>query len=451
MSSTPVSSIITATKNDDDRRVGDQLAPRRPDDLAELGHHLAEEEADAGAQRRLLDLLLLRRLSPRPRSGVAVSRVSVTVLTRSFVPLAGLRVGSCRSVVRAVGAVVLVATQGRQDLNLQPSVLETDAPPVELRPSGGAPTRCRRTQACWRRGGSHQSEESTGTARAGRTAPLRGPPGPRAPQPLRARARAGWDDGRHEQRTPPPRQPVPPDLPPHRRDRRVRDARRRRQGQGPQGRRAPGDRLRRRRAGLPDPGLHRPGGRRGRREPRFHRYTPGRRAARAQDGHRREDQARLRLRGRRQPGAGHQRRQAGALQRVRRDPRPGRRGPARRSVLDHLPRVDPARRRRARRGHDRRVDRLPRLRRAARGRAHPDRTKVLVFVSPSNPTGAVYPPDQVEAIGELGASSTACGSSPTRSTSTSSTATPSSPRCRRSSPSSPTAASSSTASRRRTR
>ncbi|MFZ1855335.1 MAG: pyridoxal phosphate-dependent aminotransferase [Candidatus Nanopelagicales bacterium] len=29
-----------------------------------------------------------------------------------------------------------------------------------------------------------------------------------------------------------------------------------------------------------------------------------------------------------------------------------------------------------------------------------DRTKVLVFVSPSNPTGAVYPPDQVAAIGE---------------------------------------------------
>ncbi|MGV1035529.1 MAG: pyridoxal phosphate-dependent aminotransferase [Candidatus Nanopelagicales bacterium] len=29
-----------------------------------------------------------------------------------------------------------------------------------------------------------------------------------------------------------------------------------------------------------------------------------------------------------------------------------------------------------------------------------DRTKVLVFVSPSNPTGAVYPPDQVALIGE---------------------------------------------------
>jgi aspartate aminotransferase len=31
--------------------------------------------------------------------------------------------------------------------------------------------------------------------------------------------------------------------------------------------------------------------------------------------------------------------------------------------------------------------------------ARTDRTKALVFVSPSNPTGAVYPPDQVKAIG----------------------------------------------------
>lgn len=31
--------------------------------------------------------------------------------------------------------------------------------------------------------------------------------------------------------------------------------------------------------------------------------------------------------------------------------------------------------------------------------ARTDRTKVLLFVSPSNPTGAVHPPDQVEAIG----------------------------------------------------
>ncbi len=32
--------------------------------------------------------------------------------------------------------------------------------------------------------------------------------------------------------------------------------------------------------------------------------------------------------------------------------------------------------------------------------ARTDKTKMLVFVSPSNPTGAVYPPEQVKAIGE---------------------------------------------------
>jgi len=35
--------------------------------------------------------------------------------------------------------------------------------------------------------------------------------------------------------------------------------------------------------------------------------------------------------------------------------------------------------------------------------ARTDRTKVVLFVSPSNPTGAVYPPDQVEEIGEWAA------------------------------------------------
>ena len=53
--------------------------------------------------------------------------------------------------------------------------------------------------------------------------------------------------------------------------------------------------------------------------------------------------------------------------------------------------------------------------------ARTPRTKVLLFVSPSNPTGAVYPPDQVAAIGALGGRP-GSGSSPTRSTSTSSTA-----------------------------
>ena len=58
------------------------------------------------------------------------------------------------------------------------------------------------------------------------------------------------------------------------------------------------------------------------------------------------------------------------------------------------------------------------------------RTKVLLFVSPSNPTGAVYPPEQVAAIGRWAAEHGICGWSPTRSTSTSCTATRGTSRCR---------------------
>ena len=50
-----------------------------------------------------------------------------------------------------------------------------------------------------------------------------------------------------------------------------------------------GHRLRRRRAGLPDPRLHRRGGRRGLPRPEVPPLHPGRRAARAQGGDRRED------------------------------------------------------------------------------------------------------------------------------------------------------------------
>ena len=70
---------------------------------------------------------------------------------------------------------------------------------------------------------------------------------------------------------------------------RIRHAGRRREGQGAQGRGQAGDRLRRGRARLPDARLHRRG--RGRRLPRPAEppVHPGRRAARAQGGDRRED------------------------------------------------------------------------------------------------------------------------------------------------------------------
>ena len=66
--------------------------------------------------------------------------------------------------------------------------------------------------------------------------------------------------------------------------------------------------------------------------------------------------------------------------------------------------------------------------------ARTPRTKVLLFCSPSNPTGAVYSPEQTARDRRAGRSSTASGSSPTRSTSTSPTTTrcsrPSCARCR---------------------
>ena len=50
--------------------------------------------------------------------------------------------------------------------------------------------------------------------------------------------------------------------------------------------------------------------------------------------------------------------------------------------------------------------------------ARTDRTKALLFCSPSNPTGAVYTPRAGARRSASGRTSTASGSSPTRSTST---------------------------------
>ena len=120
-----------------------------------------------------------------------------------------------------------------------------------------------------------------------------------------------------------------------------------------------------------------------------------RRAARAARGDRRRRRARdSGLECHASQRARHQRRQAGRLQRLPGDARPGRRGAAARAVLDDLSRGDRARRRRA--GPGRRP-----TSRAASGvsveqldAARTPRTKVLLFCSPSNPTGAVYPPER---------------------------------------------------------
>ena len=55
------------------------------------------------------------------------------------------------------------------------------------------------------------------------------------------------------------------------------------------------------------------------------------------------------------------------------------------------------------RGGHRRRERLPAPTVEQLEAARTDRTKVLLFCSPSNPTGAVYPPEQVEAIGRWAA------------------------------------------------
>ena len=243
--------------------------------------------------------------------------------------------------------------QGRQDLNLQPAVLETAALPIELHPLAGSGARRARVRGP----AAHVPQESV----RHRTAPLSGASSrgrPRRPTTTPPPPVGGGC--RHGHRSTPLRHGTArpaPDLRTDRRHRRVGDAGGRRQGQGAQGGRTPRDRLRRRRARLPDarPDRRRRTGRvRGPEEPPLH---PGRRAARTARGRRREDEARQRSRGHRRPGAHHQRRQAGRLPGLRDPGRPRRRGDPARAVLDHLPRGDHAGGRRARRG--RRPGRTP--------------------------------------------------------------------------------------------
>ena len=130
-------------------------------------------------------------------------------------------------------------------------------------------------------------------------------------------------------------------------------------------------RLRRRRARLPHARAHRGGRRGGLPRPAEPQVHADRRAPRAAGGGGRQDPPRLGARGGRLPGAGHQRRQAGRRQLLRRPVRPGRRGAGARPLLDHLPRGHrPGRRGPGGRRH-RRGQRLPGHRRPARG--GPDR------------------------------------------------------------------------------
>ena len=255
-----------------------------------------------------------------------------------------------------------------------------------------------------------------------------------------------------------PRRRVPPwahepDLAPGRRHHRVGHARGRRQGEGAAGRRgatssasAPASPTSRRRAHIVEAAVA------ACRDPRNHHYTPDAGPARAAGRDRGQDRPRLRATSSTpQQVARHQRRQARGLQHVPGAARPRRRGarcprrtgrptPRRSRSPTACPSCCPPPR-----GDGFRVT-VEQLE-----AARTPRTKALLFVSPSNPTGAVYPPAEVEAIGRWARRARHLGRSPTRSTSTSPTATTSSRRCRRSSPSSPTRASCSTASPRPTR
>ena len=217
----------------------------------------------------------------------------------------------------------------------------------------------------------------------------------------RARVRcAVWDDGLYERCnsscTVPHRAPG---LRPRRRDLRVRDPRRRRQGQGPQGRRASGDRLRRRRARLPDARLHRRGRGRGLPQPEVPPLHAGRRSARAEGRDRREDAARLRLRGRRRrrswsPTAASRpstRRSPRSSTRATRSSSRRRTGPPTRS-RSGWPAVSRSRSSPTRRPATASPS-------SSWRRPAPSAPRSLLFVSPSNPTGAVYTARQVEAIG----------------------------------------------------
>ena len=194
-----------------------------------------------------------------------------------------------------------------------------------------------------------------------------------------------------------------PRLPPHRRDHRVGHPGRRRQGQGAQGGRPAGDRFRGRRARLPDPRLHRRGGRRGLPRPALAPLHPGRRPARAEGGDRGQDRSAT-------PATRCRPSQVlvtnGGKQAVYE---------AFATLLDPGDEVllpapywttypesirlaggvpvevltDEAS------GYLATVEQLE--------AATTDRTKVLLFVSPSNPTGAVYSPEQVEEIGRWAA------------------------------------------------
>ncbi len=133
-------------------------------------------------------------------------------------------------------------------------------------------------------------------------------------------------------------------------------------------------------------------------QPKYHRYTPAPGLPELREAVARKTARDSGLPGDGGPGADHQRRQAGRVRGLRDPARPGRRGAAARALLDHLPGGREAR-------GGRPVDvvttedagYLPTVEQLEAART--ERTKVLLWCSPSNPTGAVAPRALVEAVG----------------------------------------------------
>ena len=236
------------------------------------------------------------------------------------------------------------------------------------------------------------------------------------------------------------------DLDPDRRRLAVRHPGRRRQGQGPEGPGGERHRLRGRRARLPHPRAHR-GGRRGGlpgpQEPPVH---ADRRPARAAGGHRRQDPARLGSRGRRRRRSWSP---TGASRpSPTRSPRCATPGdevlvpapywttyPEAIALAGGVPVVVPTDEPPAGSGSPSSSSRRP---------TRP-RTKVLLFVSPSNPTGAVYPQGGDRGHRAVGGGARPVGGHRRDLRAPGLRRAPSSTRCRCSSPSWPTGASWSTA------
>src|SRR5690606_17306516 len=119
---------------EDDDRVLHHLFAGRPGDLAQLAPHLADELR--GRRARLLRTLLGTRLRLGLRNGSTVGAELALTLHHPLLFSVHRHDGDLALFFRSTahprqGAVGNRTEQGRRESNPQPSVLETDALPIE--------------------------------------------------------------------------------------------------------------------------------------------------------------------------------------------------------------------------------------------------------------------------------------------------------------------------------